>query len=120
MKGFNDEVVKKARSAEELLALATENNFAMTEEEAANYYAKLHTKSGELCDDELDNVSGGGCSSSTVFYDDGMIGKRAYHPTSGNTYTILGPCPDDPSKVLVRNVHSGDEGFAPLSVLSIE
>ena len=58
---FTEEQIKKAKSAksaEELLALAKENGIALTEEEAAKYFADLH-REGELSDDELDNVSGG-------------------------------------------------------------
>ena len=49
---------KAAKSAEELLALAKENDIEMTEEEAKKHYAEWH-KEGELSDDELDNVAGG-------------------------------------------------------------
>ena len=49
---------KAAKSAEELIALAKENGIALTEEEAAKYFADLH-KEGELADEELDNVAGG-------------------------------------------------------------
>ena len=62
---LNKELLEKAKtatSAEELLALAKENGIEMTEEEAKEYFSKLNTKTGELADDELDNVSGG-CSS---------------------------------------------------------
>jgi len=52
---------KEAKSAEELLALAKENGLDFTEENASAYYAQLHPTSGELSDDELDNVSGGAC-----------------------------------------------------------
>ena len=57
------EVIEKAKaasSAEELLALAKENGAELTQEEAQAYFAQLH-KSGELSDEELDNVAGGGC-----------------------------------------------------------
>lgn len=60
---FTDEQLVKAKaaeSAEELLALAKEAGIEMTAEEADKYFAELH-KEGELSDDELDNVSGGGC-----------------------------------------------------------
>ena len=78
-------------------------------------------QSGALEDDELNNISGGGCGeSSAVLYNDSMAGKRGYHPTSGITYTILGPCPDDNTKALVRNDYSGDEGYVPLGILAIE
>ena len=98
MKEMNNDCIKTAKNAEP----AKEND-------------------SELHDNELQDVSGGGCTSSgAVVYDDSMCGKRAYHPTSGNTYTILGPCPDDPTKALVRNQYSGDEGYAPLAFLVIE
>ncbi len=51
---------KEAKSEQELLALAKENNVEMNEESAKAYFDRLH-KSGELSDEELDNVSGGGC-----------------------------------------------------------
>ena len=54
------EKAKEAKSAEELLALAKENDIGMTEEEAEETFAMLE-KSGELSDEELENVSGGGC-----------------------------------------------------------
>ena len=54
------EKAKKAESAESLQALAKENNYDMSAEEANAYFAQLH-KSGELSDEELQNVSGGGC-----------------------------------------------------------
>ncbi len=51
---------KECKSAEELLALAKENNYPMTEEDAKRTFAELHTE-GELSEEELDNVSGGAC-----------------------------------------------------------
>ena len=54
------EKAKGAKSAEELVSLAKENGMELTEEEAAAYFAQLN-KSGELSDEELDNVAGGGC-----------------------------------------------------------
>ena len=62
---FTDEMLEKAKtakSAEELLAMAKAENIEMTAEEAAKAYAELH-KTGELSDEELDNVAGG-CSPS--------------------------------------------------------
>ncbi len=69
MKNFTPEMIEKAKAAktaEELLALAKENNVEMTEESAKAYYEQIH-KTGELADDELDNVAGGGC------YHDGQL-----------------------------------------------
>lgn len=51
---------KQAKSAEELLTLAQENGIELTEESANTYFEQLH-KIGELADEELDNVAGGGC-----------------------------------------------------------
>ncbi|MDE5883551.1 MAG: Nif11-like leader peptide family RiPP precursor [Oscillospiraceae bacterium] len=60
---FTPELIKKARqakSSEELLALAKENGIVLSEDEAKEYFEQFN-KTGELSDDELDNVSGGGC-----------------------------------------------------------
>jgi len=64
MTHFNEEAIakaKQAKSVEELLTLAKESGVEMTAEQAQEYYTQLHPKSGELADDELDNVAGGGC-----------------------------------------------------------
>ena len=61
---------KTAKSAEELLEIAKANGVEMTAEEAATYFAQLNPKSGELSDNELDNVSGGGCLSDIPLYRD--------------------------------------------------
>lgn len=71
MMNQNQELIKKvkaAKSPEELKSLAKENNMELTEEEAGAYYAQFHGKNGELSDDELDNVAGGGCHT-----DDGRL-----------------------------------------------
>ena len=61
---FTPELIEKAKSAktpEELMALAKENGMELTEESAKAYLDLLHPQTGELSDDELDNVAGGGC-----------------------------------------------------------
>ena len=61
---LSNELLAKARAAkspEELLALAKENNVELTEESAKAYFDQLHPQVGELSDDELDNVAGGAC-----------------------------------------------------------
>ena len=70
MKNLKPEMIEKAKaakSAEELLALAKENNVEMTADEAKTCFAQLNPKSGELDDDDLDAVSGGagGCGDPT-------------------------------------------------------
>ena len=52
------EKAKTAKSAEELIEMAKEENIALTEEEAAKAFEELN-KNGELSDEELDNVAGG-------------------------------------------------------------
>ena len=61
MKNITPELIAKAKtakSAEELLALAKENNVELTEEEAKTYFEQLNAN-GALSDDELDAVAGG-------------------------------------------------------------
>ena len=63
---MNEEIIKKAKeakTAEDLLALARENNIELTEDQARELLDRLHPATGELADDELDNVTGGGCIS---------------------------------------------------------
>lgn len=58
------EVLKAAkgtRSVEELQKLAKENGMELDAVQAEEMYARLHPVTQELSDDELDNVSGGGC-----------------------------------------------------------
>ena len=60
---FTPELIEKAKTAkstEELIALAKENGIELTEDKAEEYFERLN-RSGELSDEELDNVSGGGC-----------------------------------------------------------
>ena len=58
------ELIEKARaakSADEIAAIADEQGVEMSGEETASIYASLHEAEGEIADDELDNVAGGGC-----------------------------------------------------------
>ncbi len=64
MINFNEETLakaKQAKSVKELLTLAKESDVEITAEQAQEIFARLNQKSGELSDDELDNVAGGGC-----------------------------------------------------------
>ena len=86
MLNFSPEMIEKAKatkSADELLTLAKENGIEMTEDEAATYFAQLNPKSGELSDDDLDNVAGGACGS-------GVRVGDAVRVTSGETCSICG------------------------------
>ena len=69
MERSNDLITKakEAKTPEELLALAKENGTELTEAEAKAYFDRLHPQTGELSDDELDNVAGGGCGGDTYY-----------------------------------------------------
>ena len=57
----NNEIIakaKQAKSADELLDFAKENNIDMAQEGAQLLYDSFHA-TGELSDDELDSVAGG-------------------------------------------------------------
>ena len=76
------EKAKTAKSAEELLELAKAENIELTAEQAKEYFATIHA-SGELSDEELDNVAGG-CGGPDYKYDIGdsvlIYGMRfSYH-----------------------------------------
>ena len=61
---LNKELIAKAKQAktpEELLCLAKENDEELTLDSAKAYFELLHPKTGEIADEELDNVAGGGC-----------------------------------------------------------
>jgi predicted ribosomally synthesized peptide with nif11-like leader len=86
MKNFNTEMIEKAKaakSAEELLEIAKANGVEMTEEDAKTYFAQLVPPSGEIDDDDLDNVAGGACGGSVRAGDDVRV-------TSGETCQICG------------------------------
>ena len=75
---FSNEMIEKAKtakSAEELLAMAKAENIEISAEEAAKAFAELN-KTGELSDEELDNVAGG------VNYD-GLYNEPSRNPGSG-------------------------------------
>ena len=52
------EKAKTAKTAEELLAMAKAENIELSAEEAEKAFAELN-KTGELSDEELNNVAGG-------------------------------------------------------------
>ncbi|MDD6488270.1 MAG: Nif11-like leader peptide family RiPP precursor [Clostridia bacterium] len=59
---LTQEFIKKvsmAKSPEEIVALAKENGMEIPQDEAEMLYTQLQSQSGELSDEELDNVAGG-------------------------------------------------------------
>ena len=69
------EKAKTAAAPEELLTFAKAEGLEMTEQEAADLFAKLNC-SGELADIELGNVSGGVICGSDDEKDDFEVGDR--------------------------------------------
>lgn len=57
------EKAKKAESVEDLMRIAEENSIKLERETAELYYEKLNPPMGEIDDDEILSVTGGGCSS---------------------------------------------------------
>ena len=73
---MNEEMIakaKEAKSVEELITLAKENGVELNEEDAKLCFEQLNAKKGELSDDELSDVSGGGCETKV----------------DGKTYTVV-------------------------------
>ena len=85
------EKAKMAKTAAELAGMAKAAGIGMTAEEAANAFAKLHA-TGELADDELDNVSGG-CGGDDNPSPDGRQKSRAavtFLYKVGQEVTVIG------------------------------
>ena len=94
---MNEELITKAKevkSVEELLTLAKENNYPLTEEEAQNIFNQFHA-TGELSDDELDQV-GGGCST--------KVDGEEYTVVTNHTKCLNGQYVDGTIKVRAEQV----------------
>lgn len=67
-KNFTPDMIEAAKTAKdprELRAMAEKNHVVLTEEEATVCFKQLNPPMGELDDDDLDAVAGGGCGSSS-------------------------------------------------------
>ena len=83
------EKAKVAKTAEELYEIAKANNIEMTADEAATCFAQLNPKSGELDDDDLDNVAGGACGGGVRVGDNVRVTSGETCPTcGGNVGTV--------------------------------
>ncbi len=61
---MNEELLKKAKEAKdekELIEIAKKDGIGLTEEAASSLFKKLQSSEGEIPDDELGDISGGGC-----------------------------------------------------------
>lgn len=93
---FTAELIEKAKQAktvEELQEFAKAENIELSAEEAARYFAELQ-KTGELSDDELDNVAGGcGDDSESEETKEPVnkfnIGDRVYLTTGMHSATVV-------------------------------
>jgi len=72
---------RETQSAEELLALAKSEGIEITQGQAEEYFMKLHA-SMELSDEELDNVSGGGCYTKEGYLETTIGYKCEYYEES--------------------------------------
>ena len=92
MKNLTPEMIEKAKAAktaEELLELAKAGGMEMTADDAATYFAQLNPKSGELDDDDLDNVAGGACATSVRAGDNvRVLSGETCQICGGNTGTV--------------------------------
>ena len=75
------EKAKETKNPKELLALAKEADIEMSPQEAEENFALLNKK-GELSDEELDNVAGGGCDTS--------VGGKSYTVVSSGLNCFTG------------------------------
>ena len=95
---MNEELLKKAKAAKsagELLELAKANSVELTEAEAESYFSQLH-QSGELSDEELSAVAGGGCQAEGLAHrsNDLKVGDviRCYNTEAFNDHYEACPC----------------------------
>ena len=66
---FTPELIAAAKTAdspESLIAIAKDHGITLSDSEAALYFRQLLPPTGELSDDDLDDVSGGGCGGSST------------------------------------------------------
>ena len=87
------EKAKMAKTAKELLAMAKAENIELTEGQAAKAFAELN-KTGELSDEELDNVAGGcGDDSESEETKEPVnkfnVGDRVYLTTGMHSATVV-------------------------------
>ena len=120
MKNLTLELIAKAKaakSAEELLALAKENNVELTKEEAKTYFEQLNANSA-VSDDELELVAGG-CD---------LFSDKSHKLTSGSKFRFIDDtkcpvCQFNHAKSSVRGaqcLNCGTDYDAKVTVRNIE
>lgn len=91
-----EEVLEKAKSAEsveDLMRIAEENSIVLDRERAEEYFDKLNPPMGEIDDDEIDSVTGGGCGGKldtnlnlNVGADELYTGRKVYLRNEGHCF----------------------------------
>lgn len=106
------ERAKTAKTAEELLAMAKAESVELTEEQAVKAFAELN-KTGELSDEELNNVSGGGCGDpETPGEPKFNVGDRVYYLVTKPTGPRAYPVQEKVFSTVTSVVKSADGGYA--------
>ena len=83
---------KEARNVEELMKLAKANHIELEQEKAEELFRQLHAE-GELSDNELDAVAGGGCGDAVPKYKVGDVvainpAKKCYYCGVSSIYRV--------------------------------
>ena len=105
------ERAKTAKTAEELLEMAKTEKIELTAEEAARAFEELH-KTGEISDEELDNVSGGGCGDpETPGEPKFNVGDRVYYLVTKPTGPRAFPVQKKVFCTVTRVEKSADGGY---------
>lgn len=99
------EQAKGAKSAKELLSLAKTAGVEMGEEQAEHLFGQLN-RSGELADDELDSVAGGGCKTEET---SPYVGRRFRFKS--NKVIGLGICRHCGSEIFVVTQDFSNDGY---------
>lgn len=105
------EKAKQAKKAEELLSMAKAEHIELTAEQAAKAFAELK-RSGELADEELDNVAGGGCGNpETPGEPKFNVGDRVYYLVTKPVGPRAYPVQEKVFSTVTGVVKSADGGY---------
>lgn len=105
------EKAKQAKTAEELLSMAKAEHIELTAEQAAKAFAELN-KTGELFDEELDNVAGGGCGDpETPGEPKFNVGDRVYYLVTKPVGPRAYPVQEKVFSTVTGVVKSADGGY---------
>lgn len=105
------EKAKQAKTAEELLSMAKAEHIELNAEQAAKAFAELK-RSGELADEELDNVAGGGCGDpETPGEPKFNVGDRVYYLVTKPVGPRAYPVQEKVFSTVTGVVKSADGGY---------